>query len=62
MLPPYYTTVWFAGVPYYYANDTYYTYAGPQGYEVVEPPDGSTPVEGPQPRTVTFIGRRDAPC
>ncbi len=49
VLPPFYTTVWFAGVPYYYANDTYYTYAGPQGYEVVEPPgDGSTAVQGPQ--------------
>ncbi len=23
-LPAYYTTVWYAGVPYYYANDTYY--------------------------------------
>ncbi len=49
VLPPFYTTVWFTGVPYYYANDTYYTYAGPQGYEVVDPPgDGSTAVQGPQ--------------
>ena len=24
VLPPYYTTVYFGGVPYYYANDTYY--------------------------------------
>jgi hypothetical protein len=38
-LPPYYTTVWFAGVPYYYANDTYYTWDGDAGqYEVVPPP------------------------
>ncbi len=49
VLPPFYTTVWFAGMPYYYANDTYYTYAGPQGYEVVQPPeDPSTAVQGPQ--------------
>ena len=38
VLPPFYTTVWFSGVPYYYANSTYYTYAGPQGYEVVDAP------------------------
>jgi len=49
VLPPFYTTVWFAGVPYYYANDAYYTYAGPQGYEVVDPPgDASTGIQGPQ--------------
>jgi len=49
VLPPFYTTVWFAGVPYYYANDTYYTNAGPQGYEVVDAPaDPSTAVQGPQ--------------
>ena len=49
VLPPFYTTVWFTGVPYYYANNTYYTYAGPQGYEVVDPPgDPSSAVQGPQ--------------
>src|SRR6185436_2730653 len=24
VLPPLYSTVWWSGVPYYYANDTYY--------------------------------------
>ena len=49
VLPPYYTTVWFVGAPYYYANDTYYQYEGPQGYEVVQPPeDPSAAVQGPQ--------------
>jgi len=39
ILPPYYTTVWFGGVPYYYANDTYYNWDPSQGqYEVVVPP------------------------
>jgi hypothetical protein len=39
ILPPYYTTLWWGGVPYYYANDTYYVYSGPdQGYQVVAPP------------------------
>lgn len=40
-LPPYYTTIWWGGVPYYYANDTYYTWDdSQQGYEVVQPPAG----------------------
>jgi hypothetical protein len=40
-LPAFYTTVWLAGVPYYYANDTYYAWnSDQQGYEVVAPPAG----------------------
>jgi len=40
-LPLYFTTVWCYGIPYYYANDTYYTWDDPQHeYEVVAPPDG----------------------
>jgi len=40
-LPPYYTTVWWYGAPYYYANDTYYVWDADQGqYQVVAPPDG----------------------
>jgi hypothetical protein len=40
-LPPYFTTVWWYGVPYYYANDTYYVWDDThQEYEVVAPPDG----------------------
>jgi hypothetical protein len=39
VLPPYYTTVWVGGAPYYYANDTYYTWRDSnQQYEVVDPP------------------------
>ena len=42
VLPPFYTTVWFGGIPYYYANDSYYVWrATDNQYEVVEPPDGS---------------------
>jgi len=38
-LPAFYTTVWFGGVPYYYANDTYYQWVPAQSqYEVVAPP------------------------
>ena len=41
VLPPFYSTVWFGGIPYYYANDTYYTWSGGRNaYEVVDPPNG----------------------
>jgi hypothetical protein len=41
-LPSFYTTVWIAGVPYYYANDVYYRWAPEaNGYEVVERPAGA---------------------
>jgi len=40
-LPPYFTSVWWYGVPYYYANDAYYVWNDTQGaYEVVPPPGG----------------------
>lgn len=39
VLPVFYTTVWVGGLPYYYANDTYYVWRAAQdGYEVVDPP------------------------
>lgn len=41
VLPPFYSTVWWSGVPYYYADDTYYSWdAGAHEYEVVSPPAG----------------------
>jgi hypothetical protein len=39
LLPFAYTTIWLQGIPYYYANDTYYTQT-PGGYVVAEPPQG----------------------
>jgi Family of unknown function (DUF6515) len=43
VLPSFYTTVWFGGVPYYYANDTYYQWVPAQNqYEVVAPPGAET--------------------
>jgi hypothetical protein len=56
VLPPYYSTVWFAGVPYYYADNTYYTWQSDQnGYAVVDPPSNadepSPPPEAPQSST-----------
>jgi hypothetical protein len=39
LLPPYYTTIWSSGAPYYYANETYYVRdAERNAYEVVTPP------------------------
>ncbi|MGO9992133.1 MAG: DUF6515 family protein [Steroidobacteraceae bacterium] len=40
-LPPYFATVWWDGIPYYYANDVYYLWNDDQHqYEVVAPPAG----------------------
>ncbi len=38
VLPPFYTTLWVGGIPYYYANETYYTYYPGGGYVVTNPP------------------------
>jgi hypothetical protein len=41
-LPPFYTTVWFGGVPYYYADDTYYLWRPERReYVVSRPPSDS---------------------
>jgi hypothetical protein len=38
-LPLYYSTLWWDGIPYYYADDTYYRYDGSAGqYVTVAPP------------------------
>jgi hypothetical protein len=38
-LPLYYSTLWWDGVPYYYADDNYYTWDGTAGgYTAVQPP------------------------
>jgi hypothetical protein len=40
-LPPYYTTVWFGGIPYYYADQTYYLWRPERReYVVTQPPAG----------------------
>jgi len=50
-LPPVYTTVWFGGVPYYYADSTYYQWNAPQNsYVVVDaPPGADQPGAAPSP-------------
>ncbi len=58
-LPPFYTTVWFGGVPYYYANDAYYVWRDQErSYEVVEPPGEATAsTDPPQPEDVFMYPR-----
>lgn len=51
VLPAYYTTLWVGGVPYYYANDTYYNWDPQQnGYEVVDPPANDQAVSTQPPQ------------
>ena len=49
-LPPYYSTVWFGGVPYYYADNVYYSWQPDQNaYAVVDPPDNADAPSGAAP-------------
>jgi hypothetical protein len=59
VLPDFYTTVWFGGSPYYYANDTYYAWRdSDRGYEIVDPPQGaSASVEPPATDDVIMYPR-----
>jgi hypothetical protein len=48
-LPLYYSTLWWDGIPYYYANNTYYAYDSNVGqYETVAPPSGLQGQMAPQ--------------
>jgi hypothetical protein len=41
-LPPFCTTLWYGGLPYYYADHAYYMWSSDQNaYEVVQPPPGT---------------------
>jgi hypothetical protein len=50
VLPPFYTTVWLGGAPYYYADNVYYQWQpSANGYAVVDPPsDADQPGTAPQ--------------
>jgi len=48
VLPPFYSTVWVGGVPYYYADNVYYQWQpSANGYVVVEPPAGADQPSAP---------------
>jgi hypothetical protein len=53
ILPLAYATYWYGGIPYYYANDVYYTYnPSYEGYVATDPPpvaDSSVGAEGAAP-------------
>lgn len=52
VLPPFYTTLMVGGVPYYYANRTYYAWSDPdQGYRVVDAPPGVEAAQVVSPAT-----------
>jgi hypothetical protein len=47
-------TLWWGGVPYYYANDVYYLWReNRHAYEVVPPPEGS-PEVAPSPDVIAY--------
>jgi len=55
-LPPFYSTIWARGIPYYYANDVYYTWRpNRNGYEVIEPPTEIREEEPPLVADELFI-------
>lgn len=56
ILPPFYATVWAHGIPYYYANDVYYTWRpNLNGYVVTEPPKEISEEEPPLLTDELFI-------
>jgi hypothetical protein len=56
ILPPFYSTIWVSGIPYYYANDTYYVWRPDRnGYEVTAPPAQATQQEPPLVADQLFI-------
>src|SRR5882672_8941964 len=67
VLPLAYATYWWGGVPYYYANDVYYTYNPDyEGYVATDPPpvtesaapaDGAGPAAGAPPGDGTAAGQ-----
>jgi hypothetical protein len=59
VLPGFHTTVWFGGMPYYYANEAYYVWREPRrAYEVVEPPRDAAPAtEPPAPDEIYIYPR-----
>ena len=65
ILPLAYATYWYGGIPYYYANDVYYTYnPSYDGYVATDPPpvaDSGAGAEGAAPGSeagVRTVGRR----
>jgi hypothetical protein len=60
VLPGFYTTLWFGGVPYYYANDVYYQWRPERSaYEVVPPPPSGAEAGAAAPSQDIYMYPRD---
>lgn len=56
ILPPFYTTLWVGGLPYYYADGVYYSWRpSERNYVVVEPPREADVVYQPPEQEPVFI-------
>jgi len=56
VLPWYYATYWWDGIPYYYADNRYYIWNGDAGaYEQVQPPSGFNPQAPSEPAASTEL-------
>ena len=56
VLPPYYTTVWVGGMPYYYADNAYYVWRPDHNaYQVTEPPADASEQSVPYAADELFI-------
>lgn len=56
VLPPYYTTLWIGGSPYYYADEVYYTWRPERReYVVVDPPSGADAYAPPPEPEQLFV-------
>ncbi len=61
VLPPYYTTLWVGGAPYYYADGVYYNWhPAERSYVVVDPPRESEVVSPPPEPEQLFIYPKEA--
>lgn len=55
-LPPFYTTIWIGGAPYYYANGVYYVWrSSPRGYLIVEPPSKDDAISSAVPPSDLYV-------
>jgi hypothetical protein len=65
VLPWYFDTFWWNGVPYYYADNTYYLWNdGVRAYEVVPPPvdgDGAGAADGAAPDLYVYPSAGQSP-
>jgi len=60
VLPPYYTTTWVYGVPYYFANTAYYRWSPAwDGYQVVSDPRLDLPPPDPEPFVYPSAGQTE---